>query len=247
MLTIVASLEQELTPLRKALKSGRAGLPPNTVAGGLHVIGVGRTRATASLRSLLGRRGDEEVSEDKVRRILMLGFAGAVEPTLKLGDLVLSSRYYKAGFDEAENGFLEPDQRMWQAACGWAGDNTKTWSQSDSLTVDSIVESVREKSEMRSAYPVGIVDMEDYWIAATAGESGVPFLSARVVLDEAHQALPGYLVNMTGSSVKAAANVALMPWRLPAMVGLARRLPVAQQSLTEFALGFIGNLEEIVW
>lgn len=272
MLTIIASLDQEMSPLNKALKSGRNGLAAKNVAGGLHVIGVGRSRATANVSTLLGRPGDGAPSENERRRILMLGFAGAVEPTLKLGDLVLSSRYYRPYAEErrdipvsdtgnsddaASSGwldgicrkevgscFLEPDRHMWQVACNWAGNHTKTWSRSDSLTVTRIDESAQRKTEVRSTYPVGIVDMEDYWVAAAARESGVPFLSARVVLDEAHQALPGYLVGMTDSPVRAAASVSVMPWRLPTMLGLARRIPMAQQCLTEFALGFISDLED---
>jgi nucleoside phosphorylase len=57
----------------------------------LHVIGIGKERAQASARRLLAFR--QWSARDQ---LLLLGFAGGVDPALKSGDLVLSSRYYRA-------------------------------------------------------------------------------------------------------------------------------------------------------
>jgi hypothetical protein len=232
-------MEQELALLRRQLGK-RAGLSetemPATVD--LRVIGVGRSGAETAVYSLLrGQKlkGEHSPSQE---RLLLLGFAGGVDPAIGAGTLVLSPRYYRQG---SAGDYLTPDLEMLRQG-GQAADAGETWFNADSLTVDHLVATPEAKRAIRLRYPVGIVEMEDYWVAAAARETGVPFLSARVVLDAADQALPGYLLGLSRSRTRAAVTVAAMPWRIPALLGLARRLPLAQKALTRFATAFLGQL-----
>ena len=113
----------------------------------------------------------------------------------------------------------------------------------DSLTVSRLVTSPQAKRALGQLYPVGVVNMEDYWVARTARKAGVPFLSARVVLDPADQALPGYLLGLSGSGARAILSIAALPWRVPAVLSLARRVPPAQRVLAKFALAFLERLD----
>jgi hypothetical protein len=81
--------------------------------------------------------------------------------------------------------------------------------------------------------------MEDYWAAEVANDARVPFLSARVVLDPAGQALPHYVLGLAGRPFEAALRVMSQPWRAPAMLALARMRNRAQSSLNQFGLAFI--------
>jgi hypothetical protein len=137
---------------------------------------------------------------------------------------------------------MAPDSEMLGQGMQAATAAGQRWTRADSLTVDHLVATPEAKQAIRLRYPVGIVEMEDYWVAAAARKAGVPFLSARVVLDAADQALPGYLLGLSRSRVRAAVTVAAMPWRIPALLGLARRLPLAQKALTGFATAFLGQL-----
>ncbi len=246
MLTIVASMEQELVLLRKQLE-GRADASEAeaSVAADLRVIGVGRSAAQTAVNALLqrqGMNGDRSPSSSpSMERLLLLGFAGGVDPAIGAGTLVLSSRYYR---QEPAGEYLAPGPEMFRQGVRAATAAGETWVNSDSLTVDHLVATPEAKRAIRFRYPVGIVEMEDYWVAAAAREAGVPFLSARVVLDAADQALPGYLLGLSRSRTRAAVTVAVMPWRIPALLGLARRLPRAQRALTRFATAFLGQSSE---
>ncbi len=250
MLTIVAAMEQELARLREVL-GGRTGAVGREVlaTADLHVIGVGRSAAGTAVCSLIERQGMVGDGSPSPEGLLLLGFAGGVAPALEAGTLVLSSRYYRQepacspnSTEERAGDYLAPDPEMLRQGIQAATAAGQRWAKADSLTVDHLVATLEAKEAIRLRYPVGIVEMEDYWVAAAARKAGVPFLSARVVLDAADHPLPGYLMGLSRSRFRAAVTVAAMPWRIPALLGLARRLPLAQKALTGFATAFLGQL-----
>ena len=105
MLIVIASMEQELAGLRKQLRRGWR--PGGDQADGkeplpleLRVIGMGE-QAGADLSSLLETsNGPSSGGLNRPAGLLLLGVAGAVDPGLETGDLVLSSRYYRPHLDE---------------------------------------------------------------------------------------------------------------------------------------------------
>jgi len=74
VLTIVASMEQELVLLRKQLE-GRADAsePEASVAADLRVIGVGRSAAQTAVNALLQRQGMNGDRSPSMERLLLLG------------------------------------------------------------------------------------------------------------------------------------------------------------------------------
>ena len=87
MLTIVAAMEEELASVRRVLE------PRQYPDVELRVIGIGRDKVERSLRGALPtpkqqRRGAEAPSE-----LLLLGFAGGVDPALSAGELTLAGLY----------------------------------------------------------------------------------------------------------------------------------------------------------
>ena len=272
MLTIIASMDQEIAGLRQELRPGRTGGAPAIRSDGgpaldLSVVGVGK-KSGANVRTLLDRRvASSGTGIEPPMAMLLLGFTGAVEPGLEIGDLVLSSRYHRekhstnspnsplikrdeAGVvvEDSPNGhltdkfnqedYLLPDPVMWEHAMAAAAKMDRPVAQVESLTVGELVTTPQIKECIRRRYKVSVVDMEDYWVASAACDFGVPFVSARVVLDRADQGLPGYLPGMVRSNVMAVLLSVGMPWRIPVLLGLARRLPMARRTLTRFALHF---------
>jgi nucleoside phosphorylase len=239
----------------------------------LRVIGMGK-QAGVKLRSMLeNSNGLSSRGLNWPPSLLLLGVAGAVGPDLETGDLVLSSRYYRPLLDEnppfttlereardlanpdeipetaqdkpeAKTDFLAPDPRLWQWAIAAGRNMDKPVVYADSLTVSHLVTAPKGKLAIGRRYPVGIVNMEDYWAASVAQEAGVPFISARAILDPAQQALPGYLPGIVGSRAKASLSLMAMPWRVPTLVGLARQLGIAQRALTDFALNFLTQVSD---
>lgn len=270
MLTIVASMEQEVIGLRRELgrvapwdgrRPAGGGLPGAKPA--VCVIGVGETRAVEAARLLLGlslhSHGHRLPLPEK---LLMVGFAGGVDPALAAGQLVLSSRYFLVAgagdsgilphFEQDPAGsfgargpqdYLSPDPGMWRQAVEAAAEVGIPHANVDSLTVTRLVTSPQAKRALGQLYPVGVVNMEDYWVAREARKAGVPFLSARVVLDPANENLPSFLLGLSGSRARAILSTAVLPWRVPAVLSLARRVPPAQRVLAKFALAFAKRLD----
>jgi adenosylhomocysteine nucleosidase len=223
MLTVIAALEQELSGVRQVLR-GRKSVPVD-----LQVIGVGKRQAQAGVGKILDARhwslGDG---------LLLLGFAGGLDPALKVGDLLLPTSYYR------ESGaLLLVDTGMWQHARLAAAESAIPVVQGNSLTVEEVVAAPKDKKELYRQHQVGSVNMEDYWVAEVAAEARVPFLSVRAILDPVHQELPYYVQGLLGQPVKAALRATVSPWHIPALVKLAGIRGAAQSSLTRFALAFI--------
>jgi nucleoside phosphorylase len=206
----------------------------------LHVTGIGKERARSSVKKLLDSRqwSDED-------GLLLLGFAGGLDPALKSGDLVLSNRYYRAEgvspFASEQQNFREPDRNLYQQALEAAREASLPLSQGSSLTVDQVIATPEAKKAAQGQYQAANVNMEDYWVAEAAAEAGVPFLSVRAVLDPAGQGLPVYLMGLSEHPARAVYRTLPRPWRVGTLLRLARQAKTAQGSLARFALAFIDH------
>ncbi len=230
---MAASMEQELTGLRREMLD----IEDDTGAHlrvELQVLGVGPDRAGRALGALL------EASRSNVDGVLVIGVAGAVDPVLETGDLLLADRYaLQDGAAQGAGQVIRPDSQMLQSAGRAALELSMPVCNGGALTVDHLVTGPEERQELRARYQVDSVNMEDYRVAEAAQKAGVPFLSARVVLDTASQRLPGYLPRLAKSRYKVLTNVLLMPWRIPTMLRLKSQLHLGQAVLTNFAVSYL--------
>jgi adenosylhomocysteine nucleosidase len=233
LLIVAASMEQELTGLRRELLDieDATGVRPPVA---FHVLGVGPERAGASMTALLDRGGP------KVDGVLVVGVAGGIDPELETGDLLLADRYaLQDGAAQGAGQAIRPDTQMLQSARQAALDLSVPAFDGGSLTVDHLVAEPQERVELRARYQATSVNMEDYRVAEAAQKAGVPFLSVRVVLDTASQRLPGYLPGLAGSRYKRVTRVLLMPWRIPTMLRLKKQFQLCQAVLTNFGLSYL--------
>jgi adenosylhomocysteine nucleosidase len=99
-----------------------------------------------------------------VDRILSIGFCGALDPTLRIGDIVVSGEVPKG----LQASFV----------------------QGDVVSVDRVAFTAQEKCELRAATGAAVVEMESAAIAQKAREWNVPFGCVRVVSDVAGDDLP---------------------------------------------------------
>ncbi len=86
-LLVAAAMERELSLLKKRLDDPAGAT--------VHTLGIGPESAYRELRSLLkpAPASDVNGSRPGSRAVLLLGFAVAVDRSLKPGDLIISSRY----------------------------------------------------------------------------------------------------------------------------------------------------------
>jgi len=99
-----------------------------------------------------------------VERILSIGFCGALDPTLRIGDIVISGEV--------------------------PGGLGASFVRGDVVSVDRVAITVREKCDLRAATGAAVVEMESAAVAEKAREWNVPFGCVRVVSDAAGEDLP---------------------------------------------------------
>ena len=216
------------------------------------VVGVGKEAVHRSLNRWLKARGAGSTS-NRPDRLLLLGFAGAVDPALGCGDLILAGRYClhqgtpdELGPEEVGKDFFEADSSMLEQAAAAAGAPGLAWRQVESLTVGRPVRSGEEKAAIHRRRPVGplnlgAINMEDYWVAEFAARAEIPFLAVRAVIDSAGQTIPSYAMGLQEGRWSALASAAARPWQLPNLVRLASNRRLAQRSLRRFVLAFLQN------
>lgn len=99
-----------------------------------------------------------------VERVLSVGFCGALDPALRIGDIVVSGEVPKGVGASFVRG--------------------------DVISVDRVAVTAREKGDLRAATGAAVVEMESSAVARKAREWDVPFGCVRVVSDAAGEDLP---------------------------------------------------------
>lgn len=140
--------------------------------------------------------------------VLLVGFAGALDPSLSAGTAILARESTMPGGEA-----LLPDasaNRLIEAALHQSG---RSFVRSRMLTVDAPVMRASEKRDLWNTHGAGGVDMETYGVARACASSGVPWVALRVVLDGASQSLPEGIAGWRGDSDDR--NVALAALKRP--------------------------------
>lgn len=229
MLYVVASMETELAGLQQELEplgSSRAvGFPVE-----LHLVGVGPKRSSDALTKVLSK------ARRRPDGVLMLGVAGAVEPGMETGEIVLAGSYALDSAGDPDS--IIPDPEMLKVAEAAATGLRMPVSRGDSLTVNHLIAEGWERQQLRESYGVGSVNMEDHAMAAAARKAGVPFLSVRAILDTAEQTLPGYLPGLTRNRNAVFTEILMKPWRIPTLRKLKSQMDLCQSVLTQFGMSY---------
>jgi len=166
MSTLVCfALKEEAAPFHK-IAAGRPGV--FTL-----IVGVGRLNAEKSVRGFLAACSPE--------RVLTCGFAGGLNPDLKLGDVVfeITNRQPAIGNE------LEPRDLDGYEMLVAAGAKPVKF-----FCADRIATTVAEKQKLRAETGADAVEMESAAIAAVCRERGIPCTTLRVISDPANEDLP---------------------------------------------------------
>ena len=169
--------------------------------------------------------------------VLMLGVAGAVQPGMETGEVVLADSYVLDSDDESKTP-IAPDSGLLEVAEATAADLRMPVSRGGSLTVNHLIAEGWERQQLREKYGVGSVNMEDHGVASACRDAGVPFASVRVILDTAEQTLPGYLPGLSRGRNAVFTEILLRPWRIPTLLKLRSQMDLCQSVLTKFGLSY---------
>ena len=223
-IALVAALEREIKPFvrswpvierehegrrYKFFESERAVV----VCGGIGAEAV--RRATAAAISLYSPQ-----------TIWSIGFAGALDPALKVGDSLQPQRVIDAG-----------DSSLTTISGG-----------SGTLVSYAAIASPEQKSSLRRAYGAEAVDMEAAGVARGAMARNTDFAVYKVISDESNFELPGlerFIRNGQFREVAYVAYVAVRPWLWSRMLTLARNTAKASKVLCRWLAEYIAQAESL--
>src|ERR1035437_2868358 len=210
---ICFALKEEAAPFHK-IAAGRPGI--FTV-----IVGIGRQNAEKSVRSFLNSASPELV--------LTCGFAGGLNPDLKLGDVVFEIGNRRDEFHESqtENETKDLNGDSWNSSLREkllaAGAKP-----AKIFCADRIATTVAEKKKLRDETGADSVEMESAAIHAVCRERGIPCVTVRVISDPANEDLPldfNALAKPDKSLNfgKLAWAIAKSPWKISALIRLPKQ------------------------
>ncbi len=234
---VVAALAIEVAPLLARMERVRryAGPRFSVVEGecggqlvAVVLTGTGRARAQRGAEVLLDGH--------RPRWIVSAGFGGALDPSLRRNDVVLAREVVNLEGRRFAIDLTVPP-----------GSESEGLRTGRLLTVDEIVRTAAEKAELRRRFEADLVDMETSAVAALCGDRGIPFLSVRVVSDEAGIDLPPEILSILGRSggLRLGATLGAL-WKRPSSVkdllGLRQHAVEAAARLSTFLVGTFPRL-----
>ena len=103
--------------------------------------------------------------------LISSGFAGGVDPSLGVGDLLLAENFSDPELlARAREALISPVARL--------------------VTADRIIESAAQRAQFARQHDAAAVDMETEWIALACATRKIPLLSLRVISDTAAAPFP---------------------------------------------------------
>jgi adenosylhomocysteine nucleosidase len=150
-----------------------------------------KNRDTLLVKTGMGKERAENATQFVLERypvtaIISLGFAGALAPELRIGDVVVCSTLYGAPGSGEEKQRLEPlapDAKLLSLAAQGPGDRTTRFCLGSGITVLQLDSSTQKMHGLSETFHADIVDMESYWIARIASARQIPFIAIRSISD----------------------------------------------------------------
>ncbi|HTR12189.1 MAG TPA: phosphorylase [Roseiarcus sp.] len=158
--------------------------------------------------------------------VVSFGVCGGLAPELRAGDCIVASAIY-----DGER--VWPTDRAWTQRLAALIPNAIV---APLLGVDAPVFEVAEKGRLFKRHGAVAVDMESHLAASLASVHGVPFVSVRVVLDDAHckvvaSAMAGRRADGSVSAAGVLAKLGARPGEIAPLVRLAARANSARSTL----------------
>ena len=160
--------------------------------------------------------------------VLTCGFAGGLNPDLKLGDVVFESGKRKAESRNLDERLLAAGAKPAKIFCA-----------------DRIATTVAEKKKLRDETGADAVEMESAAIHAICAERGIPCVTVRVISDTANEDLPLDFNALAKPDKnldfgKLAWAIAKSPGKIGALMELQKKTRFAAERLASV-------LDKIIW
>jgi adenosylhomocysteine nucleosidase len=170
--------------------------------------GIGRTNAEKATREYLASQSPE--------LLLTCGFAGGLDPELKIGDVIFETKNETVG-----SKLIAAGAKPVKIFCA-----------------DKIASTAREKKQLREQTGADAAEMESAAVQAVCRERGIACATVRVISDTANEDLPlDFNLFLTPDKKvdmgKLMMAVAAKPWKMGAMMELQKNTKLAAQLLGE--------------
>jgi adenosylhomocysteine nucleosidase len=240
MLVILAALKQEIAAIEKSLRGKKySNQEQFSLCYGeyngkevmLVITGMGRERAERAAQMVL--------QSNRVKLLVSLGFAGALNPELAGGDIILCSGIYcqNGNGNKMASHIPGTDNGIHNLLCRALESEPVNFRTGEIVSVMQPMQTAEERAALRQEFNAEIVDMESYWIASIAAQRQVPFLALRAVSDTVDDSFPPIeqIVDIEGNLLpgKAALHFLSHPWHLIMLSGLYRNSVKAAKNLNE--------------
>ncbi|HTQ52730.1 MAG TPA: hypothetical protein VMJ12_18620 [Candidatus Acidoferrales bacterium] len=243
-------LNEEAAPFRKIAAGGSHRGQPVSIL----LTGIGRQNAERAVREFLAggasvpasRSQDDAAGHARLVShlaphdfVFTCGFAGGLNPDLKLGDVVFEIPSRRRRGDESlieiGNNFETPDVVSCELNEKLVAAGAKP---SKFFCADRIATTVAEKRKLRDETGADVVEMESAAIHAVCLERGIPCATVRVISDTANEDLPLDFNVLTKPDKsldysKLFLAVAKSPGRIGALMKLQKQTRFAAERLAE--------------
>jgi nucleoside phosphorylase len=156
-------------------------------------------RQLTILKSEIGARGftnrlSTHLRNNKYQALVVAGLAGALEPKLMKGDVVVfdSCHNARADVNGAAHNVVTCNDELSQAIAERLVESGLRCSRGAGVTVDRIITSAREKIALGTRYKAAAVDMESYESLAVCADFGLSATALRIISDDAGCDLPDF-------------------------------------------------------
>jgi adenosylhomocysteine nucleosidase len=174
-----SAISRHLAELREVFSKREACCWASRQAGETIVLlqtGMGPARAARGVEILLERYS--------LKGLFSLGFAGAVDPHLKTGDVVIASRVVSLD-NLAEKESYQTDRALMRRAVAALNRLAQGYCVGKIATVDQFVPEAARKRTIFEATGARAIDMESAAVAAVASNARVPVAAVRAISDAA--------------------------------------------------------------
>jgi adenosylhomocysteine nucleosidase len=239
LIGVVVALQSEARclvqrPFHRATQASAAGLS-------IQVSGMGCTRAARAALHL--------VRQQRVSALLCFGVAGALDPSLRCGDVVLATEVICAQPLALQLAGMRPAALPAQARLRtserWRAELAAVLRGQGSITERPILTSAQlicerqEKMQLFRQSGAVAVDMESAAVGVVASLHDLPFMVLRVIADTAEDSLPTVLRSLIGPdpmgqpSWVSWLSLLLAPGAWPGLIHMGRRYQRARETLKQ--------------
>lgn len=160
-IAVVFALREEVKPILKTTFQGQSVI--------LHKTGMGMANAQEEMGRL--------IEAHHPRAILSVGYAGAAQPELKAGDLILPTSI----LSETSSNHFRPDPDLLEKTKEAFEENRISYREGPLVTVRNVAQ--KETKKQWGQKGILAIDMESAALIAVSIKNRIPFVSLRVIFD----------------------------------------------------------------